>query len=191
MVTSGVTNGRPAAHQAMRLARRALLDGQRLDMQALAAELGVNRVTLYRWVGSREQLLVEILWALTERTIMATWDELESTSGPRVPEVLRRWVRATMQQPGVRQFLHGESEFAMRLLTLRSGGFQPRLFALVRRLIAVDVADRRVATPLSLDELTYTVIRVCESHIYLPAITGEPTDPDVLGRVLGVLVAAP
>ena len=38
-------------------------------MSALADELGVNRVTLYRWVGSREQLLVEIVWSLGSRTL--------------------------------------------------------------------------------------------------------------------------
>jgi AcrR family transcriptional regulator len=179
---------RPTPHDAFRLARRTLLDGRRLDMQALAAELNINRVTLYRWVGSREQLLVEILWSLTERAITETWAELEATSGPRVPEALRRWLRVTLDAPGVRRFLHGESEYAMRLLTLRSGGFQPRLFALIRGLLEQDVADGRVASPLPLDELAYIVIRICESYIYLPAITGEPPDPDVLGRVLAVLV---
>jgi AcrR family transcriptional regulator len=38
-------------------------------MIALARELGVNRVTLYRWVGSREQLLVAVIWSLAERTL--------------------------------------------------------------------------------------------------------------------------
>ncbi|MGI8760569.1 MAG: QsdR family transcriptional regulator [Jatrophihabitantaceae bacterium] len=179
-----------SAQHAFRLARKALLAGQRLDMQALAAELGVNRVTLYRWVGTREQLLVEVLWSLSERTIMDTWRNLAATPGPRVPEVLRRWVRATLDQPGVRQFLHGESESAMRLLTLRSGGFQPRLLALVRELITADIDEGRACTPLHVDELAYTVVRVCESYLYLPAITGEPADPDVLGRVLAVLVSA-
>jgi AcrR family transcriptional regulator len=182
---------RPTPLDAFRLGRRALLDGRRLDMQALAAELGVNRVTLYRWVGSREQLLVEILWSLTERAIADIWSELETTDGPRVPETLRRWVRATLEAAGVRRFLHGESDLAMRLLTLRSGGFQPRLFGLIRGLIAADIAAGRVATPLPIDDLTFAVIRVCESYIYLPAITGDTPDPDALGRVLGVLVTAP
>jgi AcrR family transcriptional regulator len=165
-----------------------MLDGRRLDMQSLSAEIGVNRVTLYRWVGSREHLIVEILWSLTDRTIRALWADLSSTTGPRVPSALERWVRATLDQPGVRRFLHGESEFAMRLLTLRSGGYQPRLFALIRDLIGEDVDDGRVATPLTLDELAYTVVRICESYLYLPVITGEDPDPDVLGRVLAVLV---
>ena len=42
---------RPTASDATRLARRRWLDGQRVDMSAMAAELDVNRVTLYRWLG--------------------------------------------------------------------------------------------------------------------------------------------
>jgi DNA-binding phage protein len=44
---------RPAALDAFLLARRRFIAGERVDMTALAQELGVNRVTLYRWVGSR------------------------------------------------------------------------------------------------------------------------------------------
>jgi hypothetical protein len=40
-------------------------------------------------------------------------------------------------------------------------------------LIGEDVDDGRVATPLPLDELAYTVVRICESYLYLPAITGD------------------
>ena len=51
-----------AEADALRLARRKFLAAQRIDMTALASELGVNRVTLYRWVGSRDALMVEVLW---------------------------------------------------------------------------------------------------------------------------------
>src|SRR5918997_3512126 len=60
---------RPTPLDAFRLARRKFLAAERIDMSALADELGVNRVTLYRWVGSREQLLVEVIWALGSRTL--------------------------------------------------------------------------------------------------------------------------
>ena len=54
---------------ALRLARRKFLAAQRIDMTALASELGVNRVTLYRWVGSRDALMVEVLWSLAAPTL--------------------------------------------------------------------------------------------------------------------------
>jgi AcrR family transcriptional regulator len=168
-----------------------MLDGQRLDMQVLAAGLGVNRVTLYRWLGSREQVIVEVIWSLTERSIRTLWADVADLPGPRVPETLRRWAEATMQTPGVKQFLHGESGYAMRLLTLKSGGFQPRLFGLIRELIEADIAAGRAATPLPLDELAYATTRICESYIYLPVITGEPTDIDAMGKVLSVLIPPP
>src|SRR5919199_991299 len=55
---------RPTALDAFRRARRRFLAPERLDMSALADELGVNRVTLYRWFGSRDRFLVEVIWSL-------------------------------------------------------------------------------------------------------------------------------
>ena len=52
-------------------AARWIYDGRRLDMQGLADELGVSRVTLFRRVGSREELLSQALWLLTERMLEA------------------------------------------------------------------------------------------------------------------------
>ena len=47
-------------------------------MSALADELGVNRVTLYRWIGSRDRLLVEVIWSLA-----ATGDRRERPDDQR------------------------------------------------------------------------------------------------------------
>src|SRR5215831_15336616 len=55
-----------------RFARRAarwVYEGKRLDMQALADELGVSRATLFRRVGCREELLSQALWVLAKRTM--------------------------------------------------------------------------------------------------------------------------
>jgi hypothetical protein len=67
---------RPTALNAFRLARRKFLAAERVDMSALAYELGVNRATLYRWVGSRDQLLVEIIWSPGERTLENIGDDV-------------------------------------------------------------------------------------------------------------------
>ena len=39
-------------------------------MSVLAEELGVNRVTLYRWFGSRDDFIVEVVWSLALRTLL-------------------------------------------------------------------------------------------------------------------------
>src|SRR4028119_1117642 len=79
--------------QVLRLARRRLAAGERLEMGALAAELGVNRVTLYRWVGSRERLLVEVLWSMADEALSTLRSEVPPTAdrgGAGVPGVLGR-----------------------------------------------------------------------------------------------------
>src|SRR2546423_55675 len=63
------TPGRPAAATREQVLERALyhyLRGRRVDVQAIAAELGLARTTFYRWFGSREELLGEVLFAAAE-----------------------------------------------------------------------------------------------------------------------------
>jgi AcrR family transcriptional regulator len=45
----------------LRLAQRRFLAPERIDMGVLADELGVNRVTLYRWFDSRNDFLVKVV----------------------------------------------------------------------------------------------------------------------------------
>src|SRR3954467_3660226 len=50
-----------------RAALRTYMSPQRLDMQALAAELEIGRTTLYRKAGHRDRLLGEVLWYIARR----------------------------------------------------------------------------------------------------------------------------
>ena len=181
---------RPTALQAFRLARRTFLAGRRVDMAALARELGVNRATLYRWVGSREQLLVEVLWSLAR----PTFDRLvadPATVGPgrsRVAAVLDAWVHAVVGNDGMRAFVESEGDLALRLLTTRASDFQARLLERVHGLLAEDLDAGRVRSEIPLEDLTYVVVRILESYVYLTLITGERPDPDRAGRVLHALL---
>ena len=80
--TSQAAAPRPAVADALRLARRKFRAAERIDMTALADELGVNRVTLYRWVGSRDQLLVEVVWSLARRTLAQAEADVAAPRGP-------------------------------------------------------------------------------------------------------------
>src|SRR3954452_15724652 len=99
------------------LARRKFLAAERIDMSGLAAELGVNRVTLYRWVGSREQLLVEVVWSLGSRTLQNAKQRARSKGAERIVRVVTRFLDDVISNPGMRRWLAEEGELAMRLLT--------------------------------------------------------------------------
>jgi AcrR family transcriptional regulator len=197
---------RPTALDAFRLARRTFLRGDRIDMQALARALAVDRATLYRWVGSREQLLSEVLWSLidpTLRNLRKTCGNASPLAAPhrssaaRSPAVLSpaaavitSTVREVMANPGMQRFLDREGDLALRLLTTKASGFENRLISLIRELVEEETAAGRLTASVPLDDLPYVLVRIMESYIYLGLITGEHPDPDRAARVISALLPA-
>src|SRR3954471_984718 len=127
---------RPTPLDAFLLARRKFLAAERIDMSALADELGVNRVTLYRWVGSREQLLVEVVWSLGSRSLEKVDARVRAKGAERIVRVVTRFLEAVISNEGMRRWLAEEGELAMRLIPRHDTDFQPLLIAAVPRLLA-------------------------------------------------------
>src|ERR1700712_4307668 len=76
----------PDASRAFRAARHRFIAGERLDMGALAAELGVDRTSLFRWVGNRDALLAEVLWSLAVSALNHVNGAVSSTGSAPVTE---------------------------------------------------------------------------------------------------------
>lgn len=197
---------RPTALDAFRLARRTFLRGDRIDMQALARALAVDRATLYRWVGSREQLLSEVLWSLIDPTLrnlrkscgnatpLAAPHRSSAAQSPAVlspaAAVITSTVREVMANPGMQRFLDREGDLALRLLTTKASGFENRLISLIRELVEEETTAGRLTASVPLDDLPYVLVRIMESYIYLGLITGEHPDPDRAARVISALLPA-
>jgi AcrR family transcriptional regulator len=161
---------------AFKLARRKWQNAQRIDMSALAKELGINRVTLYRWVGSREQLLVEVIWSLAERTLERIDSRTRKTGAERIVQVATGFVDAVISNRGMQYWLAEEGESAMRLLTLRDPGYQARLIGWHEQLLQEEAEAGRLDLPADLHEVAYVIVRLIESYVYLDLITGEPPE---------------
>ena len=170
------TGRRPTALDAFKSARRWFLAGRRIDMTALADDLGVNRVTLYRWVGSRDQLLVEVLWSLAQRTLDVAEEQVSELGSERVVQIVTRFIEAVIANAGMRRWVSDEGEAAMRLLTRRRTDFQPRLIDALHRLLAEEAQANRLTLPVDLREVAYVLVRLVESYVYLDLITGEQPD---------------
>lgn len=184
----GKPGSRGNALEAFRLARRRFLEGGRVDMSSLASELGVNRVTLYRWVGSREKLLVEVLWSLAAPTLERERARTRKRGAPRVVQIISHFIAAVLANPGMSRFLAEEGELAMRLLTWRDAGFQPRLIEAVEELLREEVARGALDLPVDLHDVAYTIVRIIESYVYLDRITGEEPDAARAESILGLLL---
>jgi AcrR family transcriptional regulator len=173
---SASAGGRPLPADALRLARRRFRAGERVDMTALAEELGINRVTLYRWVGSRDRLLVEVLWSLAERVLSWADETVGGTGGDRVVTVLIRFLDRVIVDPGMQRFLTDEGELAMRLLTRADHEFQPRLTEAIRALLQRETDRGNLALDVELGELAFAIVRLIESYTYLDLILGQKPD---------------
>src|SRR5437660_2993798 len=79
---------------ALRAARRQWLAEQRIDMGALATELGISRATLYNWVGDRERLIAEVAWSLADATIRQAKAEARGTGAAYVADANEHYLRA-------------------------------------------------------------------------------------------------
>ena len=189
--TSQSAAPRPAAADALRLARRKFRAAERIDMTALADELGVNRVTLYRWVGSREQLLVEVVWTLARRTLEQAEAEVVAPPGAeRIAGIVTRFLEIVIADRGMQRWLAEEGESAMRLLTRHDTDFQPRLIAAIEDLLRADAATGRLDLPVDLHELAYVIVRLIESYTYLDLITGERPEAGRAEPILRMLLRA-
>jgi AcrR family transcriptional regulator len=179
---------RPTPLDAFLLARRKFLAAERIDMSALADELGVNRVTLYRWVGSREQLLVEVVWSLGSRTLEKVDARVRARGAERIVRVVTRFLEAVISNEGMRRWLAEEGELAMRLLTRHDTDFQPRLIDAIQELLREETDAGRLDLPVDLHEVAYVIVRLIESYTYLDLITGEQPDARRAEPVLRLLL---
>jgi hypothetical protein len=182
---------RTRAVEAFWHARRLFLKGRRVDMGVVAGDLAVNRVTLYRWVGRREQLLLRILWTLTDQTLRRQRElalTMDEPRGSRAAGILSRYIHEILGNPGMIRLLTEEGELAARLLTVAEPGFQPLLVGAVTDLLREDVDDGVRDLSVPLDDLAYAAVRIVEAFVHINSITGELPDPERPRRVLHALL---
>jgi AcrR family transcriptional regulator len=166
----------PTPADLFRRARSAFLKSERIELSLLASETGVSRGTVHRWVGSREQLLGEVLWSLCADTIPIA-AQARSDPGPQgVIDFLIELLRLITTHPGMVHFLESEPEMALRTLTSRRSVIAPRLAAMLEQLLVAEAAAGRIRGDIDLHALAYTLVRISESWVYTDLISGEQPD---------------
>jgi AcrR family transcriptional regulator len=175
------------------LATRAYLDGQPVDMSALAHQLGIGRATLYRWVGNREELLAGILAEATERTFRVAERAARAADGTGGPEyvvdVLARFMRAVLAAPGLKALTHREPMVFIRLATT-PGAIEDRAAALVEELLEGECTAGRLTLPLPVPALAVAIVRVCDFHMYAHLLGRGAPEVETALAIVRVLVGA-
>src|SRR6185312_2059561 len=182
--------GRPAAatrEAALALARSRYMAGERIDVQAIARELGLARATMHRWFHTRELLLGELLAELGEERLRVLRARVRG-DGPRaLLDTFDAFNRELAASEGMRSLLVSETELGLRVLTSVSGVVKPSMVAAVKSLIE----DERAAgyePALAPDLLAYAIVRLAEAFLYQDAAAGVRSDNARLRQIEAALL---
>lgn len=162
------------ARRAFDAARETLIAGDWIDMGSLAASLGIERTSLFRWVGNRDALLGEVLWSLAVPTlIQAEHATADLRGGERISGILTHFVADLIAAEYFRAFLRREPARALRLLTTKESPIQRRYVATVEWLLRREMGDEPLGGAIDPAGLAYLLVRMSESFTYADLISGD------------------
>ena len=189
--TSVRRRGRPAAasrEEVLEAASRRYLRGERIDVQAIAGELGLGRATIYRWFGSREGLIGAVLVDAAEPLLDDAARRARGRGGARLLDVFDRFNRGLARAPALRKLVEQERAAALRIITSGAGAVQPRIVAMITRLIEEEVEAGRYEAPVEPSTLGYAIVRLAEAFLFNDAVAGIRGDVDRLRDVEAALL---
>jgi AcrR family transcriptional regulator len=186
--------GRPASAsrpQVLRAATQQYIAGQRVDVTVVARELGISRATIYRWFGSREQLLGAVIAAELELLVARKRRQVRNRGATGLLEVFDQINRSLARSTALRRLLEEEPGIALRVLTGSGGIVQPLAVACIERLIVDEVEAGRYDPPADPATLAYAIVRLAEAFTYNDAAVGIRGDHARLREVEAALLGVP
>ena len=183
--------GRPAAASREDVVEAAMyryLRGRRVDVQAIAAELGLGRATIYRWFGSREDLLGEVLFRSSEPLLDAARAEAKGRGGRALLDTFDRFNRGLAASTALQSFVDQERDAALRVIYKGDGKLQPRIVERIVGLIQEEVDAGRYEPPLDPPTLGYAIVKLAEAFLFSDAVAGVRGDVDRLRQVEAALL---
>ncbi|WP_436498918.1 QsdR family transcriptional regulator [Actinokineospora sp. HUAS TT18] len=160
--------GRPAAatrEQVLGAARLAFVEGRRIEVRAIAAEFGASRATMYRWFGSREGLLAEVVLGEMAALFARADARARGRGADRVLDTLETVNRRLIDNAPLRSFLALEPS-GLQMLTSSSGLVHPGVVAIAAAYLDRVATEDDFRPPIELTTLAYAVVRLSEAFVH-------------------------
>jgi AcrR family transcriptional regulator len=175
----------------LRAATEQYVQGQRVDVTVIAGRLGVSRATIYRWFGSRDRLLGEVIASELERLIESKRARTGRRGAEGLLEVFDQINRSLVRSPALRRLFEQEPGGALRVLTADDAIVRPRAVACVQALIAAEVTAGEYRPAADPETLAYAIVRLAEAFLYNEAAIGIRGDHERLREVEAALLGVP
>ncbi|MFN8112765.1 MAG: QsdR family transcriptional regulator [Solirubrobacterales bacterium] len=183
--TTEIAFRRPTPDDALRLAREQFLAGERVEMGALADQLGINRTTLYRWVGEREQLLGTLISSLIDEWLAQVLPTVTSTGVEGLLETISRFLELAAGYEPLTAFTRREPPLALRVLTDRDGAVTEKADATIVAVLAEMLPGEEISA-----EVVRTIGLVARTLVWANIAVDQEPDIDGVVGVTKILLEA-
>ena len=160
---------------------------QRVDLVELAQICEVNRATLYRWFGSRDALLAEVLWRLSMRIVNSVIKGVPATSLSGLMLGIQGYLKIVSTHKGQLYFLKNEPEVAARVLFTGENSIRNRLVNILLVYLpqyrAFKEGDPQVQT------LAVAIVRLGETFLYGDRLGDAEPQLEEYFKIIGLLMA--
>jgi len=178
---------RPRPAHGLELARATFLACERVEMGALASQLDVSQATIYRWFGSRDRLIEQVIDGIAREFLTAARAQAHGEGDERVLGFVRRLMEATITFEPITAFVAREPQLALRLL-LGDRGIVRRT---LRETLAEIVAETRSAEQAgALDGELDVLVQVGVALEWATFAIGDKPRIDDAIHIMGVMLAA-
>jgi AcrR family transcriptional regulator len=177
---------RATPDDALDFAQAAFVSGDRLELGTLADRLSIGRTTLYRWFGTREQLLERVLVRLTREFSAAAQTELKLDGIDRVLEFTRHMINATIGFEPAQAFVKREPQLALRLLIGEDGAVHR---AIVEEILAVLAESGSVEDISGLEDRVNVAVQVGTALQWATFAIGDQPDAQRVFDIVQMLIA--
>ena len=173
----------------IRAAARYFLTHGTLEMRAFARRLGVGRATLYRWRGSRNQLLSDLLLWLGLRNLRRSEADVDTPLGPRrLIDVHAIHIERMTNSPALRSFVRNEPELASSLLLDAHSKVHVGMTTALAELIRSQEIGTGWVAPFGAEKLAQVISRIDEAFMYADLIAKDEPNPDTPSVVFEMLL---
>ena len=174
-----------------KLARRKWRDGERVDIGKLAAELGIGRATAFRWVGSRDALMGEVIWSFYEPTLQQALAANRAHGAELIASLTATAMYSILEFAPMRRWLEQDPEYALKIATDETGVVQSRTVAFVQSVLQREVDVGKLKnTALDVETLSLLVIRISSSFLYSDITCGREPSVESAYTAIKILAAA-
>ena len=170
------------------LALERYLRGERVEVLALANELGLARATIYRWFGSREELLGEVVLAAARPVLARARQQAEGEGAERLLDTFDRFNRALARSSALASFLENDRETALGVICSTDGVVTPGLANDIASLIEGEVSRGTYRPRLEPGVMAHAVVKLAEAFLFNHGGVSMRGDVDGLRSVEAALL---